>query len=107
MVRTSPGIKCPECHACKQSGHLIGAPICPGPSKKTKTGTGKNMVKVKKVNSTTKEDTDQEESDVDTIGRIKRIRVGAVAASPALMCGGGGNQAREMLQTNLDPVDSG
>ena len=67
----------------------------------------KEQGKVKKVNSTTKEDTDQEESDVDTIGRIKRIRVGAVAASPALMCGGGGNQAREMLQTNLDPVDSG
>ena len=39
------------------------------------------MVKVKKVNSTTKEDTDQEESDVDTIGRINSIRVGAVGSS--------------------------
>ena len=76
-----PGIKCPECHVCKQCGHLIGAPICPGPSKKTKIGAGKNKVKVKKINSTTKEDTDQEESDVDTIGRINSIRVGAVGSS--------------------------
>ena len=33
-----PGIKCPECHACNQSGHFIGAPIWPGPSKENKTG---------------------------------------------------------------------
>ena len=79
--QSCPGIKCPECHVCKQCGHLIGAPICPGPSKKTKIGAGKNKVKVKKVNSTTKEDTDQEESDVDTIGRINSIRVGAVGSS--------------------------
>ena len=55
--------------------------MCPGPSKETKIGAGKNKVKVKKVNSTTKEDTDQEESDVDTIGRINCIRVGAVGSS--------------------------
>ena len=36
---------------------------------------------MKKINSTTKEDTDQEESDVDTIGRINSIRVGAVGYS--------------------------
>ena len=51
-----PGMKCPECHACKQSEHFIGAPICPGPSKETKAEAGKNKVKVKKVSSTTKED---------------------------------------------------
>ena len=55
--------------------------MCPGPSKETKIGAGKNKVKVKKINSTTKEDTDQEESDVDTIGRINSIRVGAVGSS--------------------------
>ena len=65
--QSCPGTKCPEGHVCKQCGHLIGAPMCPGPSKETKIGAGKNKVKVKKINSTTKEDTDQEESDVDTI----------------------------------------
>ena len=76
-----PGTKCPECHACKQSGHFVGAPICPGPSKETKAGTGKTKVKVKKVSSTTKEDSEQEESDTDTIGRISSIMVGAVGSS--------------------------
>jgi hypothetical protein len=76
-----PGVKCPECHACKQSGHFIGAPICPGPSKENKAGAGKNKLKVKKVSTTTKDDSEQEESDTDTIGRINSIMVGAAGSS--------------------------
>ena len=69
-----PGIKCPECHACKQSGHFIGAPICPGPSKENKAGTAKARVKVKKVGSSiTRDESEEEESDTDTIGWIKSI----------------------------------
>ena len=84
MLQTQPcpGIKCPECHACKQSGHFIGAPICPGPSKENKAGTAKARVKVKKVGSSiTRDESEEEESDTDTIGRIKSITVGAVSTS--------------------------
>ena len=76
-----PGIKCTECHACKQSGHFIGAPICPGPSKDTKAGAGKGehkkKKKVRKVAVESEESSDQEETDTETIGRIETITVGA------------------------------
>ena len=77
-----PGTKCTECHACKQSGHFIGAPICPGPSKDTKTGTGKvghkkKKKKVRKVASDSEESSDQDETDTETIGRIETITVAA------------------------------
>ena len=75
-----PGIKCPECHACKQPGHFIGAPACPGPSKDNKAGAGKGerkKKKVRKVDSDTEEVSDQQDSDTNTIGRIGTIGVGA------------------------------
>ena len=77
-----PGTKCTECHACKQSGHFIGAPICPGPTKDTKTGAGKmehkkKKKKVRKVASDSEESSDQDETDTETIGRIETITVGA------------------------------
>ena len=80
-----PGLKCPECHACKQKGHFKGAPICPGPMNYM-PGTAKTKLnsqgKIRRMSAKTSEDDSEEEkSETEAVGKVSSVTVGAVGGS--------------------------